>query len=71
MDRVFSGIIEVDLSRIQRVGAERLGFDESDPSFSLSFTFDGEAYTAFDDPAAGLPLLYFVDGELKAVDFAV
>jgi len=71
MDRVFPGIIEVDSSRLQRVGAERLGFDESDPSFSLSFTFDDQQYSAFDDPAAGLPLLYFNDGELVALDFAV
>lgn len=71
LDQIFYGVIEVDSSHLQRVGAEKLGFDEVDPAFSLSFTFDGQRYSAFDDPALGLPLLYFDDGELVGIDYAV
>lgn len=71
LGKTFPGVIRVDSSRLLGVGEEQLGFDEFDPAFTLSLTFDEGIYSASDDPAAGLPILYFSDGELMELDFAV
>ena len=69
--KVFPGVIEVDSSRITGAADETLRFDGSNPAFSLALTFNDETYTAYDDPAFGLPALYFSAGELKDLDYAV
>ncbi len=71
MNQLFPGLVEVDSSRIQGVGEEKIGFEELDPAFTLSLTFDEQTYSSFDDPAVGFPALYFSAGELEGVDFAV
>lgn len=67
----FRGGVEVDPSQIKGIGLEYLGFDEVNPAFSFSLRFDGVDYTAFDDPAVGLPRLSLFDGELLGIDYAV
>lgn len=70
-DQSFMGSIQVDSSRIKGEQRERLSFEQSDPAFSFAINFNEQIFTTFDDPAVGLPRLYFQDGDLTGVDFAV
>ena len=71
IEREFTGRIEVDSFVLRGVGEERLCFDAVNPAFSFSFEFDEQEYSAMDDPAMGFPVLYFTDGELRALDYLV
>lgn len=69
--QIFPGSVEVESSLIQGAPDEQLAFDADHPNFTIMLDFDDQSYSALSDPAAGYPLLYFVDGELQAMDYLV
>lgn len=71
MWQIFPGSIEVESSLITGGEDERLAFDTDNPNFTIMLDFDNQNYSALSDSAEGYPLLYFVDGELQAMDYLV